>query len=276
MDLLSSIRKSGSRGGVNFSWDDVSTSQHRENYLGHSLMAPVGRWQKNRDLGWYAKADDTNTTEGETAEEKRVRERKEEIKRIKEAEEDALARALGLPVADRTSGTGTGANAVGVGELNRLIKETEVGDDEIAEVGRGKGFGDFVAKVQLGERVLGEEIPDSVKGGLVGKDGERETKKIKREDRSRSRSRERRHRRHRHREGSGERHRHRSRSAEGHRHRRRHEEREERRDRSRSRDRRDRRYRSRSPQRRRFERDDHAARRDGGRRSRRSRSPARK
>ncbi|KAH8683376.1 kinase phosphorylation domain-containing protein, partial [Tricladium varicosporioides] len=83
MDLLSSIRKSGSRGGVNFSWDEVSTSQHRENYLGHSLMAPVGRWQKGRDLNWYAKADDT-----------KARERKEEIKRIKEAEEDALARAL--------------------------------------------------------------------------------------------------------------------------------------------------------------------------------------
>lgn len=276
MDLLSSIRKSGSRGGVNFSWDDVSTSQHRENYLGHSLMAPVGRWQKNRDLGWYAKADDAGTTEGETAEEKRVRERKEEIKRIKEAEEDALARALGLPVADRSSGTGTGANAVGVGELNRLIKETEVGDDEIAEVGRGKGFGDFVAKVQLGEKVPGEEIPEGVKGGLVAKDGERETKKIKRADRSRSRSRERRHRRHRQRDRSGERHRRRSRSAEGHRHRRRHEEREERRDRSRSRDRRDRRHRSRSPQRRRPERDDHEARRDGGRRPMRSRSPARK
>jgi hypothetical protein len=29
-----------------FDWKDVKEDKHRENYLGHSLMAPVGRWQK--------------------------------------------------------------------------------------------------------------------------------------------------------------------------------------------------------------------------------------
>ncbi|KAM0324137.1 hypothetical protein ACHAQA_008329 [Verticillium albo-atrum] len=114
MDLLSTVRKSGSRGGVNFSWDDVSTSTHRENYLGHSLKAPVGRWQKGRDLNWYAKADgedDPNADPAETDQEKSERLRKEELRAIKEAEEDALARALGLPVAQRDT---SGANAVEV------------------------------------------------------------------------------------------------------------------------------------------------------------------
>lgn len=29
-----------------FKWDDVKVDKHRENYIGHSVMAPVGRWQK--------------------------------------------------------------------------------------------------------------------------------------------------------------------------------------------------------------------------------------
>jgi len=35
MDLLSTVRKQGSRGGVDFKWDDVKGSSHRENYLGN-------------------------------------------------------------------------------------------------------------------------------------------------------------------------------------------------------------------------------------------------
>ncbi|KAI0852374.1 kinase phosphorylation protein-domain-containing protein [Daldinia vernicosa] len=118
MDLVSSIRKTGSRGGVNFNWEDVATSNHRENYLGHSLKAPVGRWAKGKDLTWYAKADAPEASSTETEQERAARERKEELKRIKEAEEDALARALGLPVAPRKA---TGANAIGVSEGRGVV-----------------------------------------------------------------------------------------------------------------------------------------------------------
>ncbi|EMD33840.1 hypothetical protein CERSUDRAFT_126057 [Gelatoporia subvermispora B] len=102
--------RGGTRGGqAEFKWSDVSADKDREHYLGHSINAPTGRWQKNKDVHWYARDKD----EDQAA-------RDEEIRRIKEAEAEALAAALGFAsgskpgVPGAPSAPGTGANAIGV------------------------------------------------------------------------------------------------------------------------------------------------------------------
>nr|XP_006246548.1 multiple myeloma tumor-associated protein 2 homolog isoform X1 [Rattus norvegicus] len=78
--------RGGVRGGQDqFNWEDVKTDKQRENYLGNSLMAPVGRWQKGRDLTWYAK--DRAPCTGPS--------REEELAAVREAEREALLAALG-------------------------------------------------------------------------------------------------------------------------------------------------------------------------------------
>ena len=81
----------------------------------------VGRWQKGRDLQWYAKSQDQDGDDdaGLTPEEKARQERAEEIRRVKQAEQEALGKALGYEVNPEGplgsgAGAGTGANAVGV------------------------------------------------------------------------------------------------------------------------------------------------------------------
>ncbi|PIL36282.1 hypothetical protein GSI_01944 [Ganoderma sinense ZZ0214-1] len=101
--------RGGTRGGqAEFKWSDVSQDKDRENYLGHSINAPTGRWQKNKDIHWYQR-------DGPQGDE----ERREELRKVKEAEAEALAAALGFAPGAKSgpgvsSGVGTGANAIAV------------------------------------------------------------------------------------------------------------------------------------------------------------------
>ncbi|KAJ7220005.1 kinase phosphorylation protein-domain-containing protein, partial [Mycena pura] len=94
--------RGGTRGGqAEFKWSDVSADKDRENYLGHSVNAPTGRWQKNKDVHWYNR--DVNSSQDERA---------EEIRKIKEAEADALAVALGFAPAAKTGDASVPSSSV--------------------------------------------------------------------------------------------------------------------------------------------------------------------
>lgn len=186
MDLLTTVRKEGSRGGRgDFKWSDVQSSSHRENYLGHSLMAPVGRWQKGRDLNWYAKGN-ADEEAGETVAQKAERERKEEIKRIKEAEQDALARALGYDVPPRNPNLEALGDAK---EVNKILKEAV--EDEDAETGKGVGYGKFANNHgALNERIQGDDVAILDGGQRLREDSNSRPHYKTRRSRSRSRDRE--------------------------------------------------------------------------------------
>ncbi|CAN0106629.1 unnamed protein product [Ectocarpus sp. 12 AP-2014] len=83
-------RVGGTRGGQDqFKWEDVKGDVHRENYLGHSLLAPVGRWQRGKDLKWWNKKGDGGADAARAQAEM-------EKARVKQLDEDLLNEALGF------------------------------------------------------------------------------------------------------------------------------------------------------------------------------------
>ncbi|MBA0866207.1 hypothetical protein Goshw_018850 [Gossypium schwendimanii] len=116
-----------------FSWEDVKVDKHRENYLGHSIKAPIGRWQKGKDLHWYSRDKNSKGSDAEAL--------KEEIRRVKEDEEQAMREALGL--APKRSSQPQG-NRLDKHELSELVKRGSTAEDlgaGHAEAARVHGLG---------------------------------------------------------------------------------------------------------------------------------------
>uniref|UniRef100_A0A670YQ18 Chromosome 1 open reading frame 35 n=1 Tax=Pseudonaja textilis TaxID=8673 RepID=A0A670YQ18_PSETE len=128
--------RGGVRGGQDqFKWEDVKTDKQRENYLGNSLMAPVGRWQKGKDLTWYAKEKKGDASLSRT----------EELNAIRQAEEERPHACLQLFPQ----------------ELAEVCKRNE-GEADEKSVDRLMGLGS-----SCGRMVLSKEDKEAAKLGLA-------------------------------------------------------------------------------------------------------------
>ncbi|XP_057712705.1 multiple myeloma tumor-associated protein 2 isoform X2 [Corythoichthys intestinalis] len=109
-------------------------------------MAPVGRWQKGKDLTWYAK-DKTG----------RARTKEEELAAVKAAEHDALMAALGHKVIKRQP---TGLTKEDLADICRREED----DGEERNVDRISGLGSSSASSR--KVVLSQKEKEAVKMGL--------------------------------------------------------------------------------------------------------------
>ncbi|TYZ66046.1 hypothetical protein PybrP1_003059 [[Pythium] brassicae (nom. inval.)] len=149
-------RTGGTRGGADqFKWDDVKNDKYRENYLGHSLHAPVGRWARGRDLTWYAKAESGSEAHRELQQERLL---------AKQRDEDLMNQALGLAPRRREEPTGE----LDASEMKELLKRGESERDGLAaERVEGLGAAPMEASgIDTGpKKTLAERYKESLASG---------------------------------------------------------------------------------------------------------------
>lgn len=135
--------RGGVRGGQDqFDWEDVKADKYRESYLGHSIKAPVGRWQKGKDLHWYTKSGKVDSTVS----------KQQEKDAIKKMEAEALAIALGKGNVTKK------ASGVTKQELAEVCRKGQLERDSMdIERVEGMGFGSSRAHLMDSSSALVKE-----------------------------------------------------------------------------------------------------------------------
>jgi hypothetical protein len=117
------------RGGADqFQWDSVKEEKYRENYLGHSVMAPLGRWQRGKDLTWFTKKGQQGHNARSSGE--------LEIARLKLQEEELMLKVLSGEVIEY----GNKLDKFGINKLTAKTVQAEINLNE-KEVEQMPGVG---------------------------------------------------------------------------------------------------------------------------------------
>ena len=106
--------------------EQIKESRFRENFLAHSIIAPVGRSNHRRDHYLSVNTEDNEAN-------------RHLDERVLEGEREAFARHLGLPAAPKR--ISANLTPLGGNEIQKAIQEVTADGDE--ELGRGIGFGSY-------------------------------------------------------------------------------------------------------------------------------------